>query len=109
MANTALVPQSSNFSDRSELRKLFMGYLQASADRDTLKWENLTTREGLCHNWVYDLYEDSLERIWVGTWGGGLCCYEFRQMADLYDQRWIALQPGHLHSGRPPGQALVGD
>jgi len=27
------------------------------------------------HNWIYDLFQDTRERIWVGTWGGGLALY----------------------------------
>jgi len=30
----------------------------------------------LPHNWIYDIYQDSRDRVWVGTWGGGLACYE---------------------------------
>lgn len=29
-------------------------------------------RDGLAHNWVSTIYEDSKDRIWVGTWGGGV-------------------------------------
>jgi ligand-binding sensor domain-containing protein len=76
MTGNSLVPQPSSFHDRSELRNLFKGYLQESSARERLEWENITTREGLSHNWIYELYQDSRQRVWVGTWGGGVCRFE---------------------------------
>jgi ligand-binding sensor domain-containing protein len=76
MADSSLVPLQDNSTNRNELRKLFKNYLQVSTSSEKLSWENYTTREGLAHNWIYDIYQDSSERIWVGTWGGGVSRYE---------------------------------
>jgi ligand-binding sensor domain-containing protein len=51
-------------------------YLQEDDKPESLSWKSLTTRDGLPHNWIYDLYQDSQGRIWVGTWGGGLALYQ---------------------------------
>ena len=58
--------------ESSSLRSLFKQYLQEGEKRENLVWESLTTQDGLPHNWIYDLFQDSHDRIWVGTWGGGL-------------------------------------
>jgi ligand-binding sensor domain-containing protein len=91
MSESSLVPQPFNYHDRSELRLMFKQYLQVEKEREHLKWESITTRDGLPHNWIYDLYQDSRERIWVGTWGGGVCRFEAG--------RWQTFTTAHgLHS-----------
>lgn len=54
------------------LRILFKQYLSQSEKDDTFTWETLTTKNGLPHNWIYDLYQGTDGTIYVGTWGGGL-------------------------------------
>jgi ligand-binding sensor domain-containing protein len=76
MSKGPLVIQPSSFSDRSELRAMFRQYLQADIEPVRLDWESVTTANGLPHNWIYDLFQDSRGRVWVGTWGGGLARYE---------------------------------
>lgn len=61
---------------RSELRDLIKKYLQADSEIDQYSWENITVENGLAHNWVYDIFQDSSGRIWVATWGGGLALFE---------------------------------
>lgn len=47
------------------------------ADRDEeLSWDSMTVKDGLPHNWIYDLFVDSRGRVWAGTWGGGLGVYQ---------------------------------
>jgi ligand-binding sensor domain-containing protein len=76
MTESALARQPSHFLSRNALREVFMQYLQAEEGVPHISWETITTREGLPHNWIYDLFQDSNNRIWVGTWGGGLACYQ---------------------------------
>ena len=76
MSEKSLVPQSNRFNDRGVLRAMFNKYLQVSDREDDLSWERITAKDGLPHNWVYDLFQDSQGRIWVGTWGGGLGKFE---------------------------------
>src|SRR3990172_4064521 len=76
MTEGSLVPQPFNYRDRRELRLMFKQYLQVAKERERLTWESITTREGLPHNWVYDLFQDSRQRIWAGTWGGGVSRFE---------------------------------
>jgi ligand-binding sensor domain-containing protein len=76
MSGFPLARQPFNFQDRSQLRSLFRQYLQEEKDDGHLTWEGITTKNGLPHNWIYDLFEDSLGRIWIGTWGGGLARFE---------------------------------
>ena len=80
MNNKSLMRQSFNYSERGELRALFKQYLQAGEQGERLTWETITTKDGLPHNWIYDIYQDSSGRMWVGTWGGGL--------ALLQDDQW---------------------
>ena len=63
--------QPTHVITRNELRELLKKFLQEGKE-DTFTWENLTTKNGLPHNWIYDLHQDSKDRIWIGTWGGGL-------------------------------------
>ena len=76
MTENTLVPQSSNYNKRSALRAMFKQYLQVGEKNENLSWESITRQDGLPHNWIYDLYQDSRGRIWVGTWGGGLAKFE---------------------------------
>jgi ligand-binding sensor domain-containing protein len=61
---------------RSEVRELMRRFLEEADQDETFDWESFTTADGLPHNWIYDLFQDSAGRIWVGTWGGGLAKYE---------------------------------
>ncbi len=72
MTGQSLAKHPFNFHNRGELKTLFRRYLQVSKDVEQLTWESITTENGLPHNWIYDLFEDSLGNIWIGTWGGGL-------------------------------------
>jgi len=74
MATNALVPQPGE-QHRSDLWRMFQQYLRVGKSVEGMDWHNITTREGLPHNWIYDLFQDSQERIWAGTWGGGVGCY----------------------------------
>jgi ligand-binding sensor domain-containing protein len=80
MADKALMRQPFNYQERNELRSLFKEYLRSGDGAERLTWETITRQDGLPHNWIYDIYQDSTGRIWVGTWGGGL--------ALLQDDRW---------------------
>ena len=92
MADSSLqrIPQFSK--NRSELRDLFKKYLQADSEIDQYSWENITVENGLPHNWVYDIFQDSGGRIWVGTWGGGLALFENEKWRIYTTDRWTALQ-----------------
>jgi ligand-binding sensor domain-containing protein len=76
MTQNSIVRQPFNDRNHKNLRALFKQYLKEEKTQDHLTWERFTTQNGLPHNWIYDLFEDSQGRIWVGTWGGGLACYE---------------------------------
>ncbi|MEA3440284.1 MAG: two-component regulator propeller domain-containing protein, partial [Chloroflexota bacterium] len=82
MSDKSLVRQPFNYAGRSELRALFKQYLQEGAEGERLTWETITTQNGLPHNWIYDIFQDSTGRMWVGTWGGGLALLE--------NDRWTA-------------------
>jgi ligand-binding sensor domain-containing protein len=58
------------------LQAIVRQYLQEDDKPETLSWKSLTTHDGLPHNWIYDLYQDSQGRICVGTWGGGLALHQ---------------------------------
>lgn len=76
MTENSLVPRPFDYHDRSELRLIFKQYLQTSDRSEKLSWHTITSADGLPHNWIYDLFQDSQERIWVSTWGGGLACFD---------------------------------
>ena len=76
MSDKSLVRQPFNYAGRSELRALFKQYLQEGGEGERLTWETITTENGLPHNWIYDIFQDSRGRMWVGTWGGGMALYE---------------------------------
>jgi hypothetical protein len=75
MTQSSLARQPKHLLPKNALRDLFKQYLQSEDEATPISWEAITTREGLPHNWIYDLFQDSLHRIWVGTWGGGLAVY----------------------------------
>jgi ligand-binding sensor domain-containing protein len=72
---------------RREVRDLMRRFLEETEADDVYEWDSLTTRDGLPHNWIYDLFEDSTGRMWVGTWGGGLGLLE--------DGRWQTFKRRH--------------
>jgi ligand-binding sensor domain-containing protein len=72
----ALDKRASGALQRNEVRELMKRFLEEADADERLEWDKLTTRDGLPHNWIYDLFEDSRGRMWVGTWGGGLGLYE---------------------------------
>ena len=71
MPDNSLMRQPQKIT-KSTLREMLKAYLQEGGRGERLHWEQITTGEGLPHNWIYDIYQDSQDRIWVGTWGGGL-------------------------------------
>lgn len=91
MNSKDLIPQPARDDNHSSLRALFRQYLQSEQTPAPLTWESLTTRDGLPHNWIYDIFQDSSGRVWVGTWGGGLAC--------LDSGKWKVFNKNHgLHS-----------
>ena len=76
MNEKSLMRQPFNFRNRSEMRELFNQFLETGEEEGKLNWEAITTKNGLPHNWIYDIYQDSTGRIWVGTWGGGLALFQ---------------------------------
>jgi len=76
MNDKHLMRQSTSFNHRNELRALFRQYLQEGGVSKAFAWETLTTENSLPHNWIYDLYQASDGRIYVGTWGGGLAVFK---------------------------------
>ena len=76
MSGNSLARLPDDFKDRSTIRELLKQYLQEEKTPERLVWESITRENGLPHNWIYDLFQDSQQRIWVGTWGGGLACFE---------------------------------
>ncbi len=75
MNKKSLMCQPSNQVSKNEIRELLKGFLE-EGEEDSFEWESITTKNGLSHNWIYDLFQDSTGRIWVGTWGGGACMLE---------------------------------
>lgn len=72
MPENGLMKQSNAWREQNDLRILFKQYLEKGDSAEKIRWESLTTADGLPHNWVYDLYQASDGKIYVGTWGGGL-------------------------------------
>ena len=70
MDNQSLSKQQKIINNRKELCSLFKRYLQLSNEAEKLSWKSFTTKDGLPHNWIYDIYQDTVGNIWVGTWGG---------------------------------------
>jgi ligand-binding sensor domain-containing protein len=78
-SNSSIVSQKDDYSKPNALRSILKAYLSEEKYVDRLTWKNITTRDGLPHNWIYDLFQDTLDRVWVGTWGGGLVWFEKNQ------------------------------
>lgn len=79
-------PWSSRAPARSEVRELMRGFLTEDEQDEELAWDKITVRDGLPHNWIYDVFVDSTGRVWAGTWGGGLGMYENGSWT-VYDRR----------------------
>ena len=75
MNNKSLMRQPSKLVSHNELRHLIGKFLDDTSNHP-LNWESITTKDGLAHNWIYDLFLDSKGQIWVGTWGGGISVYD---------------------------------
>lgn len=75
MTKKDIVRQSPGSIERSSLRELLKKFLD-EGEEDSFHWESLTTKNGLPHNWIYDLFIDSKNRIWISTWGGGIAVYD---------------------------------
>jgi hypothetical protein len=58
-----------------------------SDQEEPFEWDSFTTANGLPHNWIYDIFQDSSGRMWVGTWGGGLARYA--------DDHWTVFTTRH--------------
>ncbi|MGH3377865.1 MAG: ligand-binding sensor domain-containing protein [Actinoallomurus sp.] len=83
-----LIPRrwSSRTPARNEVRELMRQFLEEGDQDEVLTWDSLTVKNGLPHNWIYDIFPDSTGRVWVGTWGGGLAIYESGAWT-VYDRR----------------------
>ncbi|MBF8184555.1 hypothetical protein ITP53_02090 [Nonomuraea sp. K274] len=68
--------RSSVPAERGNVRELMRRFLAEDDDDDALEWDALTTEHGLPHTWIYDVFQDTSGRMWVGTWGGGLAVHE---------------------------------
>jgi len=63
-------PAGNKIIRSNEVRELLKNFLEESKE-ESYSWEHITSEDFLPHNWIYDLFRDSKDRIWVGTWGGG--------------------------------------
>lgn len=70
MSGRELMQQPSRMIREDEVRDLLRKFL-LEEEQDVYDWESIK-KGTLSHNWIYDLFEDSKSRIWVGTWGGGI-------------------------------------
>lgn len=87
MADKALRRRSSRGPiAQGDVRELMRRFLAEDEQSEALEWDAFTTAAGLPHNWIYDLFQDSDGRMWVGTWGGGLAVYE-RGRWRVFDRR----------------------
>lgn len=75
MTKKSLMKPPSGLVPRSELRELLNKFLEGGED-DKFVWETITTKNGLPHSWIYDLFQDRKGNIWVGTWGGGAALFD---------------------------------
>lgn len=69
----------------------FMALLLAVAQAQSLRFHQLTVKDGLPHNGIIALGQDAKGHIWIATYGG-LCIYDGRQFIslptqDLHDKR----------------------
>jgi ligand-binding sensor domain-containing protein len=62
-------------ASRGEVCELMRRFLAETGADEPFEWESFTSDNGLPHNWIYDIFQDSRGTIWVGTWGGGLARY----------------------------------
>lgn len=76
MSPKDLMSQSKSIEMKSELRNLLQKYLETGKATEDIQWESITTENGLPHNWIYDLFQASEGKIYVGTWGGGLAVFD---------------------------------
>lgn len=81
-----LTPRRSSALARDEVRALMRRFLEEAGQDEKLEWDSFTVRNGLPHNWIYDIFADSTGRVWVGTWGGGLGVYDGGAWT-VYDRR----------------------
>ncbi len=44
-------------------------------------------RDGLVHNWVSSIFVDSKNRVWVGTWGGGVSLIVNDKIQNNYNEK----------------------
>jgi len=72
MPENGLMRQGNSWQKKNDLRALFKQYLEKGEAPENIRWESITVADGLPHNWIYDLYQASDGKIYVGTWGGGL-------------------------------------
>jgi len=75
---TLMCQISSGTLEKNELRDLLRKFLEED-EEESFTWESITNRDGLSNNWIYDLFQDSAGRIWVGTWGGGVSLFDGKQ------------------------------
>lgn len=85
----SLVRQPRGLAPRSELRELLNRFLREGED-ESFAWESITAANGLPYNWIYDLFQDSHGRIWIGTWGGGLALFDGKTRRILTKQDGLA-------------------
>ena len=85
----SLAKQPKGLAPRSELRALLNTFLREGVD-ESFTWESITVADGLPHNWIYDLFEDSQGRVWVGTWGGGLALFDGKTWKTMTTQDGLA-------------------
>jgi ligand-binding sensor domain-containing protein len=85
----SLVKQPRGLAPQSELRALLNKFLREGED-EPFTWESYTAANGLPHNWIYDLFQDSAGTIWVGTWGGGLARFDGKAWRVLTTREGLA-------------------
>jgi ligand-binding sensor domain-containing protein len=75
MKEKDIIRQSTGLVSRNTLRELLKKFLEEDK-KEKVEWETLTRLNGLPHHWIYDLFRDRQDQIWIGTWGGGLGLYD---------------------------------
>uniref|UniRef100_UPI003F495171 ligand-binding sensor domain-containing protein n=1 Tax=Nocardia suismassiliense TaxID=2077092 RepID=UPI003F495171 len=82
-----LVPRRNSAAlARNEVRELMREFLEEADGDEELSWDSFTVKDGLPHNWVFDIFVDSTGRVWAGTWGGGVGVYHHGAWKS-YDRR----------------------
>ena len=56
---------------------------RAAKYQNYLKRKHFTIKDGLPHNGVWSIMEDSKENIWIGTRNTGLCMYNGEKFVSL--------------------------